>query len=96
MRAVVEDQLLWAGSNYVVWDGKDGTGEVVPDGLYSYTIDAVDEAGNAAGTQGGDVLVDTRKPMVLESPEAGSTLAGRAPHVNRYASAPTASPRPVA
>jgi len=44
--------------------------------VYSYTIDAVDGAGNQAVQQGGNVMVDNRKPLTLTSPAAGTVLAG--------------------
>src|SRR3990172_2639650 len=76
VRTPANDELRSIGANQVVWDGKDDAGTPVPDGLYSYTIDAVDEAGNSAVPQSGDVLVASRKPLELTSPASGSTLAG--------------------
>ncbi|MEA2639506.1 MAG: hypothetical protein QOF51_900 [Chloroflexota bacterium] len=58
------------------WDGKNDASVVISDGLYSYTIDAVDSLGNHAVQQGGTVLVDTRKPLNLTSPSPGTTLSG--------------------
>ncbi|GAH11114.1 unnamed protein product, partial [marine sediment metagenome] len=76
VKTLLDGELLAAGGNSVIWDGTDGTSAIVPDGLYSYTIDAVDDLGNAAVQQVGDVLLDTRKPLDLISPEDGATLAG--------------------
>jgi hypothetical protein len=49
----------------------------VPDGVYGYTIDAVDDQSNRTELRG-SVMVDTRKPLSLASPTPGTTLAGTA------------------
>jgi len=46
------------GPNSQVWDGKDNSDVIVPDGTYTYKIDAIDEAGNSAIQQTGTVVVD--------------------------------------
>jgi PKD repeat protein/flagellar hook assembly protein FlgD len=76
VRTLVDNQARAEGNRSEVWDGKDDSASIVPDGLYTYTIDAVDSVGNAAVQQTGDVLVDTRKPLDLTSPAPGSVLAG--------------------
>ncbi|GAH06422.1 unnamed protein product, partial [marine sediment metagenome] len=76
VKTLLDGELLAVGGNSITWDGTDGSSALVSDGLYSYTIDAVDDLGNAAVQQVGDVLLDTRKPLDLISPEDGATLAG--------------------
>ena len=46
------------GPNSQIWDGKDNSDVIVPDGTYAYKIDAIDEAGNSAIQQSGTVVVD--------------------------------------
>jgi flagellar basal-body rod modification protein FlgD len=36
-----------AGGNYVTWNGKDSSGNQLPDGTYSFTVNATDASGNA-------------------------------------------------
>jgi flagellar basal-body rod modification protein FlgD len=38
---------LAAGSQSLVWDGKDSQGKTVPDGIYSYQVAAIDKSGKA-------------------------------------------------
>ena len=76
VRTLLEDDPQATGARQVVWNGKNDAAAAVPDGLYTYKIDAVDALGNAAVQQTSDVLVDTRNPLELTSPESGSTLAG--------------------
>lgn len=49
------------GQNQVIWDGKDWTGTVVPDGSYFYEIISVDDAGNTSSFTG-QIIVDTTPP----------------------------------
>ncbi|TVR67261.1 MAG: hypothetical protein EA427_14295 [Spirochaetaceae bacterium] len=57
--------LLWRGevSNFI-WDGTDAEGEAVPDGTYTYTLNSVDEAGNAARPAIARVRLDSRPTPV--------------------------------
>ncbi|WP_455383603.1 FlgD immunoglobulin-like domain containing protein [Salinispira pacifica] len=48
----------------VVWDGRDSAGNVVPDGVYSYTISATDRAGNRGSAAIDAIRVDTRPTPV--------------------------------
>jgi flagellar hook assembly protein FlgD/outer membrane protein OmpA-like peptidoglycan-associated protein len=49
------------------WDGKSDAGTVVPDGTYSYTLEAWDDNGNTAKSSPGAVVVDTTPPSVTVS-----------------------------
>ena len=75
----------YSSNNYTTWDGKDDAGKVVPDGVYTVHIHAVDSGGGTgdATTRRG---VDTRVPGSLITPKSGDTLAGLA----KFAFQPTA------
>jgi len=45
--------------NTLVWDGRDSEGRLVPDGMYTYTLESVDRAGNAGISAPVSVTVDT-------------------------------------
>jgi flagellar hook assembly protein FlgD/outer membrane protein OmpA-like peptidoglycan-associated protein len=47
-----------------VWDGKDSSGKVVPDGVYSYEVGASDAAGNAASAKVSGIRVDASTAKV--------------------------------
>jgi PKD repeat protein len=61
----------------LTWDGKDDTGKVVADGVYTLRLHAVDAAGQS-GDASSRLGVDTRTPGALSAPSAGDTLAGLA------------------
>ncbi len=48
----------------VTWDGKDGTGAIVPDGVYTLTLTARDTAGQTTTVTGSTVVVLTQPPTV--------------------------------
>ena len=48
----------------VAWDGKDASGGIVPDGVYSYVIRSTDQAGNSVEESLVDILINTEKPPV--------------------------------
>jgi len=52
----------------IVWDGKDNTGNIVPDGKYSFKFFAMDDNKNInkEGTTPGTVIVDAEKPEITE------------------------------
>jgi flagellar hook assembly protein FlgD len=56
VRTLLNGVSRQAGGNATTWDGKDDQGGVVPDGLYSYTIQANDGA-QAAVPSSSDILV---------------------------------------
>ncbi|MDR1099300.1 MAG: gliding motility-associated C-terminal domain-containing protein [Treponema sp.] len=48
----------------LVWDGMDDTGQIVPDGIYSYRISATDRAQNSTSASMGNIIVSTIQPQV--------------------------------
>ena len=60
------------------WDGKNSSGAVVPDGIYTYTVDALDNASGASALPiSGQVIVDNTLPTALiTDPTAGASLSG--------------------
>jgi flagellar hook assembly protein FlgD/PKD repeat protein len=73
-------------NNAVAWDGRDDGGVVLPGGVYTVRVRAVDPAGQA-GQDDVQVGIDTRRPGTLTSPAPGDTLAGLA----SFAFQPTAN-----
>ena len=63
-RTVRSIDTLNAAPADFAWDGKDNAGELVPDGIYTYRISAVDRAGNSASRSISNIIVDTIKPSV--------------------------------
>lgn len=49
---VLKDQELEAGSNEIVWDGKNTTGQRVAEGNYTYSIEAKDASGALVESEG--------------------------------------------
>jgi flagellar basal-body rod modification protein FlgD len=49
VRKIEMDQMT-AGSQSVVWNGKDDNGKAVPSGTYSFSVNAVDSSGDAMTT----------------------------------------------
>jgi outer membrane protein OmpA-like peptidoglycan-associated protein/flagellar hook assembly protein FlgD len=64
----------------VEWDGTDDAGKPVPDGVYSYRLEAVDAAGNTFASDPVSVSVDTAKKAVrlVADLKAFSPLPGSA------------------
>jgi flagellar basal-body rod modification protein FlgD len=63
-----------AGSNYYIWDGKDNLGEQLPDGPYTFEIEALDSQGgfvdvgtNSAGHVTGVQFDDALTYLVLDN-----------------------------
>ncbi|MDR1787583.1 MAG: OmpA family protein [Treponema sp.] len=48
----------------VMWDGTLDTGEIAPDGVYSYSVSAADDNGNTATSREYTVVVDNTPPEV--------------------------------
>ncbi len=56
---------LWTGrAGSFVWDGADDDGNPLPDGVYSYSIESTDEAGNRFVQLVKDITIDTRETPV--------------------------------
>jgi flagellar hook assembly protein FlgD len=47
-----------------VWDGKDDAGSVVPDGVYSYSLDSTDRAGNTIARRVDNIVINTQQPPI--------------------------------
>jgi VCBS repeat-containing protein len=60
---------------WVLLDGRDAAGVLLPDGAYTLTATATD-AGGLAGSAGVTMVVDSRPPAALTAPVAGSVLSG--------------------
>jgi len=62
-----------------IWDGRDDSGKIAPDGVYSYRISATDKAQNSASASLPNIILDSR--------EAGafllSSVSGIAPKPNQ-------------
>ena len=70
-----------AGCNYYnpwYWDGTDDNGAVVPDGIYTITVEAVDANGSTASTSYQDQVWNPQ-PGSLVNPTANASLAGLIP-----------------
>jgi len=52
VRQLIKDKGVSAGAHSELWDGRDGIGSIVPDGLYAYNISITDRVGNANSTIG--------------------------------------------
>ena len=46
------------------WDGKDDSGSVVPNGVYTYRVEATDKAGNSVSHEIPNIIVDAESPSV--------------------------------
>ena len=58
----------WTGKAPAVplsWDGKDDAGNSVPDGTYTFTLSATDEAGNSTRKTINGITVDARVPKIF-------------------------------
>ena len=88
------DAARTTGAHTETWDGTDDSGTVVPDGLYAYTIDALDASATTPRSRQGDVLVDTRPPVSLTvSPARAPCSSGRPLVLQPRPSARTPHPR---
>jgi flagellar hook assembly protein FlgD/outer membrane protein OmpA-like peptidoglycan-associated protein len=58
--------LVWRGraDDKFDWDGRGEEGRVLPDGLYTYTLSATDQAGNTGASQPISLRIDTEKKPV--------------------------------
>lgn len=53
----------WKGTvpESITWDGRDESGNIVADGIYSFTVSAEDEAGNSTSATISNITSDTRE-----------------------------------
>jgi flagellar hook assembly protein FlgD len=49
----------------ITWDGKDEGGNTVPDGVYTYILEAWDDGGNKAESEPRKIIVDNTPPSAL-------------------------------
>ncbi|MCL2067152.1 MAG: OmpA family protein [Treponema sp.] len=63
-----------------VWDGRDDSGRVAPDGVYSYRIGATDRAQNSADAALNNIILDTREAGVFVT----SSVSAIAPKIGEY------------
>ena len=66
-----------AAPSALAWDGKDNQGITLDDGLYSYSISAIDAAGNRSVPAG---VTDIRLESITPEAEAGRSVAELAPN----------------
>ena len=60
---------------YLTWDGTNNAGARVPDGRYTFTVSATDQAGNSATSASYPVVVDTKAPrLTLVQPSSEALL----------------------
>ena len=71
----LDDVPATADYSWFTWDGRDDDGDVVPDGIYTWTITATDSDGGT-GTSSGELQVVTTLPGTITAPTAGATLSG--------------------
>ncbi len=46
------------------WDGKNETGQIVPDGVYAYRVSSTDRASNSASAKLENILLNTQQPPI--------------------------------
>ena len=63
-----------------IWDGKNGSGVVVPDGAYTWTLEAVEPTSSvSAAPKTGTVYVDVTKPTAqITAPLSGAKVSNQA------------------
>ncbi|MBN1696082.1 MAG: OmpA family protein [Spirochaetales bacterium] len=58
--------MEWEGAvENVTWDGRDESGNILPDGRYTYTLSSQDAAGNMVTTTVSGIEIDTRQTPVF-------------------------------
>ncbi len=65
-REVFRKKISDAEPSDFVWDGRNRNGDLVADGVYTYTISAADRAGNNASKSVDNLIIDTRpRPVTI-------------------------------
>jgi len=72
-----------ATPNPLVWDGNDDKGQLVPDGTYTWTMEAVDDNGNTNTTPAAKVVVDTKTPVLSAAGQADNPSLAFSPSGDR-------------
>ncbi|MCG8453560.1 MAG: OmpA family protein [Spirochaetales bacterium] len=69
---MVRRRWLWSPQlENLVWDGRDDSGNLLPDGSYSYRVEAQDVAGNETVRELSNIVIDTApRPVYLTASEA--------------------------
>ena len=76
VRTIISEKPTPAGTETVLWDGKNDSGSAVTDGLYVITVTATDNCGNTRTKSTVPLEVDTTPPVVaITSPQSGSLYA---------------------
>lgn len=69
--------LQTSGYNGVRWDGRGDNGEILPDGVYSYTLQAESVSEGFKDERLGNAIIDTLSPTVsITSPREGDVIGG--------------------
>lgn len=79
-----------APANFV-WDGKGDDGKIVPDGVYSFSLGAVDRAGNAVTKRLEGIIINTQQPpigLVIDLASFSPNGDGSKDAVNLFPSVP--------
>ena len=69
LRRIFEKKAPVAVPKTFSWRGDDNTGALLPDGLYYYQLEAVDESGNSSLTPRLPAVIDTVSPALSAAPE---------------------------
>ena len=75
VRTLKDNLLESEGANTAIWDGRDDNDNLLADGTYVYTIDAVDSQGNPATQKQGTTTIDNNF-MTITEPQDGASLTG--------------------
>ncbi|MDC7219733.1 MAG: OmpA family protein [Spirochaetales bacterium] len=67
----------------LVWDGKDGEGEVLPDGVYEYVMSTTDRAGNSVSQSVGNILINTAQPELALTIDRSSFSPGTESEIDK-------------
>ncbi|MFA5859458.1 MAG: LamG-like jellyroll fold domain-containing protein [Elusimicrobiota bacterium] len=76
IRTLADNVKRELGTNTELWDGKDNSGAVVPTGIYTYIITAVDKSGNVSQPQTGIIKIDLTPPVSVAVPGTPSYTSG--------------------
>ncbi|MCX7922987.1 MAG: S8 family serine peptidase [Clostridia bacterium] len=63
-----------AGAKSITWNAKDNSGVIVPDGVYTYKLQAFDLSNNLLGETSGTITTDKTVPSITNASVTPSTL----------------------
>jgi len=75
VRTLLDGVAQNSGAKTVAWDGKNDSGQILSDGVYTCKIDATDSSGNAAQEKQTNIVIDNHY-MAIIGPVGGSNLSG--------------------